>query len=173
MFAQKKNAKGGAEGAVKTAVSLLAYKENTEKELYDKLIARGYADSDAAGAVAYCVSKRFLDEKRYFVRFVENAARARLLGRRRILAEAKVKGFSQETLTNCSETAFEGLDFGQLCLAALEKCSARTVDKATASLLRKGYTGADVREALRLYFEKHGESFGEGELSSEDFDEEF
>ena len=161
MFPKKKTRKaaGGAEEAKKAAVSLLADKENTEKELFDKLVTRGFSPEDAEIALAYVVGKGYLCEERYFLRFVENCARSRLLGRRRILAEAKQKGFSEKTTAALSQRAFEDMDFDALCYEAYKRCRLETKEKIAQALLRRGYDVSNVRAA----FEKAAKAADEQE----------
>ena len=152
----RKEAADGVEGAVRMALSLLAYKENTEKELRTKLIDRGCSEEDADSAIAYVVQKRYLSEERYFMRFVESCARTRLLGRRRILAEAKRKGFSEKTVSAFAEKAFGAIDFDECCFEAYKKCRLPTKEKIVQALLRKGYGIDNIKAAFR----KAGKSGG-------------
>ena len=156
---RKKNAAGGAEGAVKAAVSLLAFKENTEKELYGKLLAKGYSEEDSAAALRFVVEKNYLSEGRYFLRFVEYYGSVKRYGKKRILQEAYKKGFSEKTLSEHSEEAFGRLDFNALCYEELGK-SAPSREKAAAQLLRRGFSSENVRRAFERWLFEHGTPFG-------------
>lgn len=137
------------EGAFSAAVSLLTYKENTEKELKRKLKERGFEEEDIDAAFEKLREKRFLDERRYFERFVRLAAESRRYGARRILNEAYVKGFSEETVRACAPL-FKTIDFDALCYDTLCRLPQRNDEKkAAAALLRRGYTSSQVREAIR------------------------
>ena len=128
------------EGAFSAAVSLLTYKENTEKELKRKLKERGFEEEDIDAAFEK------LREKRFFVRL---AAESRRYGARRILNEAYVKGFSEETIRACAPL-FKTIDFDALCYDTLCRLPQRNDEKkAAAALLRRGYTSSQVREAIR------------------------
>lgn len=139
---------GGKEGALRAAASLLAYKENTESELKRKLLDRGYDPADIDAAFAVLREKRYLDEKRYFFRFVENCALSRRFGPRRILMEAKIKGFSEKTVSENREEALSGFDFDELCLQTAARLPGNDAKKKAAALLRRGYGAESVRYAL-------------------------
>lgn len=173
----KKAAEGGREGAIKAAVSLLAYKDNTEKELFDKLTARGFSEDEAGSAVDFVVSRRYLCESRYFERFVENSARNKGYGRRRILFDAQRKGFSDETMRQ-GEKIFETIDFGECCYTVLKKCRAGSAEKAYAALMRRGYSTTDIKTAFKMYAAETGAPYGsaakeDGDGFSEDPGEQF
>ena len=89
----RKIAESEEEGAIRMAISLLAYKENTEKELFRKLLDRGCTEEDAKAAVRFAVEKNYLCEERYFQRFAERCAIDRLFGKRRVIQEARRNGF--------------------------------------------------------------------------------
>ena len=107
------------EGAKKAAISLLAYKEQTEKELFSKLLEKGFSKEDAAEAVAFTVEKQYLSERRYYLRFAEFCGKNKHFGRRRIVQEARRKGFSDRTIAEYTEEALQDVDFDESCYAAL------------------------------------------------------
>lgn len=177
MYRRNKKAEGGAEGAIRAAISILAYRENTEKTLRDKLISRGFTEEEAEEAVKFTVEKNYLCESRHFLRFVEFYGKNKFFGKRRILQEARRKGFSEETVRNYAAEAMAQVDFDELCYAALCRCRKDTKEKIEAALLRRGYTMSNVRYAFGHYEELHGkpyekESSGKGDGNETDFDEE-
>lgn len=145
-----------AEGAKRAAISFLAYREHTGKELYTKLVDRGFSREDAAGAVAFVTEKDYLSERRYYVRFVEFCAKNKLYGRRRIGQEARRKGFSEETIVLYTDEALLGIDFDDRCFEALKKVHHTERDKQTAYLLRKGFSVSNIRYAFERYKEEIG-----------------
>ena len=158
----KKNLEDTPDAAKKAAVALLAGKENTEKELYDKLIARGFSKENAAAALAFVVEKKYLSEKRYFLRLVEYCAGVKRYGRRRIQAEIRQRGFSAATVEEYSEEAFGKIDFDENCYEALTHLKKDDREKARAALLRKGYSGDNVRYAFSRFEKETGRRYGEG-----------
>jgi len=159
----KKNFEDTPEEAKKSAVALLAYKENTEKELYDKLTARGFSKENAAAALAFVTEKNYLSEKRYFLRFVEYCGNNKHFGRRRIEAEIYQKGFSAATVAACAEEVYEKIDFDAQCYEALLLLKKDGREKARAALLRRGYSGDNVRYAFARFEKETGKGYGEGE----------
>ena len=157
----RKPAQDGEEGAKKTAISLLAYKENTKKELYEKLTERGYSAQEAAGAVVFVTEKNFLNEERFYKRFVENCANVRLLGKRRILQELRLKKFARETAEACAEETFAGIDFAENCYTALRKFGRGDLRKAAAMLMRRGYDTDEIRAACARYAREESEETDE------------
>ncbi len=157
---------GGLEGAIKTAISLLAYKENTKKELLEKLIDRGYSKEDAAQAVCFTVQKRYLNEERYFMRFVQSSAENKHFGKRRIIQDARRKGFADETIKKCGSDAVRQVDFDDECYKTLCRYNRCPKEKIVPTLLRRGYTSRNVRYALRYYELMNGHVF----FSEEDRD---
>ena len=157
----KKNFEDTPEAAREAAISILAYKENTEKELFDKLKARGFSEESAAAALAYVIEKKYLSEKRYFLRFVEYCGNVKRYGRRRIAAEVYAKGFSEATLAECSEEAYGRIDFDENCYQALLLLKKDDREKARAALLRRGFSGDNVRNAFARFEDENGCRFGQ------------
>ena len=150
----KKKAEDGVEGAKRTALSLLACKENTERELFEKLRDRGYAPEEATQAVEYVKGKKYLDEERYYIRLVENAANTKLFGKTRILQEIRLKRFSAETVAKCAEKAFAEIDFEENCRRALAKIYRGDKRKAAMALMRRGYGQNEIKAALSQFREE-------------------
>ncbi len=151
-----RKSEGGTEGAIKAAISILAYRENTRKTLYEKLISRGFSEEEATEAVEFAVEKNYLSERRHFIRFVEFYAKNKLFGKRRILQEARRKGFSEETVRTYAAEAFAQVDFDEACYVALCRCKCDVKEKTVATLVRRGYSMSNVRYAFDHYEETHG-----------------
>lgn len=132
----RKIAESEEEGAIRMAISLLAYKENTEKELFRKLLDRGCTEEDAKAAVRFAVEKNYLCEERYFQRFAERCAIDRLFGKRRVIQEARRKGFSERTIKEAADFLKE-MDFDELCYRALEKGGQRVKGKNSGCVEQK------------------------------------
>lgn len=164
---KRKILEGGPEGAKRAAISLLAYREQTEKELLSKLMEKGFSREDAEEAVAFTVEKQYLSERRYYLRFAEFCGKNKHFGRRRIIQEARRKGFSERTIAAYTDEALQDVDFGESCYEALCQFRHKDRQKLTASLLRRGFSTSDVRHALDRYTEEQG-AFEEGEDFFED-----
>ena len=158
----------GPEGAKKAAVSLLAYREHTEKELLEKLIDRGFSREDARAAVDFTIEKSYLSEKRYYLRYAEFCARTKHFGKRRIAQEAKRKGFSAETVALYTAEALKDVDFDECCFEALLQIRHTTKEKMTATLLRRGFSAGNMRYAFEKYQREIGPLFQEASDDEED-----
>ena len=145
------------------AISLLAYKENTEQELFRKLLDRGCTEEDAKAAVRFAVGKNYLCEERYFKRFAERCAMDRLFGKRRVLQEARRKGFSERTIKEASSFLKE-IDFDALCYRALKKSGNGSKEKTVVSLARRGFSNTNIRYAFLAWEEEFGISYGTEEI---------
>lgn len=165
----------GTEGAKKAAVSLLAYREHTEKELRTKLIDKGFSKEEAEAAVAFTIEKSYLSEKRYYLRYAEFCARTKHFGKRRITQEAKRKGFSSETIALYTSEALEGVDFNECCYEALLHIRHTTKEKQTAALLRRGFSTGNMRYAFEKYQNEIGplgqdDGMEDGDIPEDDCD---
>lgn len=159
----RKIAESGEEGAIRMAISLLAYKENTEKELFRKLLDRGCTEEDAKAAVRFAVEKNYLCEERYFQRFAERCATDRLFGKRRVMQEARRKGFSERT-TKEAAAFLKEMDFDELCYRALKKAGSGSKEKTAVALNRRGFSTANIRYAFLAWEEEFGIPYGAEEI---------
>lgn len=172
---RKRISEGGVEGAKKAAISLLAYKEQTEKELFSKLLEKGFSKEDATEAVAFTVEKQYLSERRYYLRFAEFCGKNKHFGRRRIVQEARRKGFSDRTIAEYTEEALQDVDFDESCYEALLSLKKDSREKLTASLLRRGFSTANVRNAIARYEEEQGAvlPYGGGRMAEDPDEDDF
>lgn len=159
----RKIAESGEEGAIRMAISLLAYKENTEKELFRKLLDRGCTEEDAKAAVRFAVEKNYLCEERYFQRFAERCATDRLFGKRRVMQEARRKGFSERTIKEAADFLKE-MDFDELCYRALKKAGNGSKEKTAVALNRRGFSATNIRYAFLAWEEEFGIPYGAEEI---------
>lgn len=83
---------------LQSCVAILAFADNTENQLREKLEKRGYAEKEIAAAIAKVKEKGLYSERTYALQFLRSYAR-RGYGPRRITAAMAQKGFSRENLT--------------------------------------------------------------------------
>ena len=139
------------------AMVYLSYSEHTIGSMYQKLIRCGF-DIDAVNStLEYLCDRGYINECDYFVRFCRHCAEKRGYGRARIELMAREKGFSKATVRQMSDEAFSKIDFLEICRIQLGKLKyfdhtdKKSRDKAIASLMRRGFSASDIREAIRLY----------------------
>ena len=97
------------------AVSLLARREHSARELKRKLAAKGLSDDEAAAAVEHAVEQGYQSDTRY----AEMLVRTRInggYGPRRIEAELQVAGVSAEHIRAAMDAA--GADWRELAAQA-------------------------------------------------------
>lgn len=82
---------------LQSCVAILAFADNTEKQLREKLEKRGYAEGEIAAAIAKVKEKGLYSERTYALQFLRSYA-GRGYGPRRITAAMAQKGFSRENL---------------------------------------------------------------------------
>lgn len=134
---------------VKSALNMLAYAENTKKGLAQKLKQKGYSAESVEFTIEYLEQKRLLDEERYLFRLVENLARVKGYGEKRIKMELIHKGFSSETLQNGLEDALLQVDFDEVCYNLAKKIYNGDREKTYAKLIRHGHSYERAARVLK------------------------
>lgn len=142
------------------AMVYLSYSEHTVKSMYEKLIDQGFEKNAVDEVLAYLLERGYIDERDYLIRFCRHCAEKRGYGRHRIVAMAREKGFSQRTIDENIDEAFEEIDFDDICLSRLEKLGEdklsekKSRDKAIASLMRRGFSLSEIKAAIRTLLEQ-------------------
>ena len=138
--------------AVRSALNMLDYADNTEKRLREKLFHKGYSTDEVDFAIEYAKKMDYLNESRFLEAFIYSLANTKLYGKRRIIQELYVKGFTREVI---SEADFSEIDFTANCFKRLRMTKNNYSDtrKLYAALLRYGYSPDEIKEAFRLYKE--------------------
>lgn len=141
--------------AIKKGMDLLGYARNTAKALQNKLKMKGYPSDIAEEAVAYLVEKGYIRENDDALLFAENLAKRKHYGVNRIKKELFAKGFSADTVRETME--FLDVDFAEICAARIGSMGGISVfetpegrKKASAALLRYGFSYDDIKEARSL-----------------------
>ncbi len=146
-----------SEEAVKArekAMVLLNFADYTESAMYERLLKYGYSPEVCAKTVAYLISRKYIDEQKYFERFFEYTASKKYYGKSKIIMAARQKGFSRETIDENFRVLSEDTDFAGLCAEFIKK--SRKVDiedkksreKLIASLSRRGYSIGEIKQAI-------------------------
>lgn len=137
------------EKALRSALNILDYADNTEKKLREKLARKGNPPVAVDFAVDYCKKHGFLNDMRYLLHISERIANGKLYGRRRVIEELYTKGFRREDI---EELTFEDIDFAENCAERIRRTAARysDTDKLKNALLRYGFTWSDIHSALEI-----------------------
>lgn len=140
------------------AADFLAYGDNTEKQLYEKLCRKGFPKEACAAAVGFCVEKRYIDEEDQLRRFMEMLCTRKKYGLRRIKQEIYQKGFSDRAVKAVFSDMAQTLDFDSAARSRVKKLGADAFSapdkkkRATASLLRLGFSYNEIQRAVKAVF---------------------
>lgn len=148
--------------AVRKGVELLSYGDASARTLVGKLTRRGIDREVAAEAVAYLADRGLLQENTAALGRASEGAR-KGWGLRRIRQDLLAHGYPSGSvnaalaaLTDPEDPAF--VDLEQACVAQVRRRLGPGVlpptdraarDKLVSALLRQGYSGEEIREALR------------------------
>ena len=80
--------------ALKCALSILSYADNSQRSLYAKLLKRGFSSSRARFATEECVRLGYVREREQLLRRVEKEANISLFGPKRIVDKLISLGYS-------------------------------------------------------------------------------
>lgn len=145
--------------AVRAALNILTYGDNTEKRLRDKLARKRYTPDAIDFAVRYVITHGFLHEDRQLREAVWRLTEKKRYGRRRVIAELYRLGFPRAAIAAAeSEGVFDEPDYVTNCLLLWEKQGGETDRRTVSYLMRYGYTGDDIRAASRRLPKKPAES---------------
>ncbi len=139
--------------ALELAAKQLSYRALSARALQDKLMQKGISEDAAAYAIAWLEERALLDDSK-LAESVVRAYQHKGYGKMRIAQEMHKRGIAQEDAQQAL-TAFAP-DLDKMC-ALLEKrlrgdvSDRKEVDKAIASLQRRGYRWEEIRQALEAY----------------------
>ena len=141
--------------ALKTAMNIVGYKDNTEATLRRKLTERGYMSETVEAVVGYMIAKGYVNEERMLYRTVRLLAEGKLYGKVRIRQELMGKAFRPDVLTGLdwADESLADLDFAVLCYRLLKKRGGQRDERTYAALRRYGHTVADIKKAYAMLAE--------------------
>jgi regulatory protein len=134
------------EAAKKAAFAILAYADNTETRLREKLRRKGYSEQIIDDVTEQMRSYGYLNEERYIKRAAEQLCNEKFYGRRRVYPELRKKGFSSELISSLDLSEF---DFEENCKVYILKKYSSFGEKEYAAMLRRGYSSSEIKAALR------------------------
>ena len=137
--------------ALKTALNIIGYRDNTEYRLREKLLERGYTKETVDDVVAFMLAKKYVDEERMLYRTARVLAEGKLYGKMRIRQELQLKKFRGGLVEHLDWEREElaDIEFPEICRKLIVKRGGNRDDKTYALLRRYGHTSADIREAYR------------------------
>lgn len=136
---------------IESGIRILAYAQNTEKQLRIKLKRKGFNPDLIDQAINYYIEKGYLNDADYIQHVVENLAKRKLYGMSRIKNELYRLGFSYKLIQDVS---YEDIDFEMNCAKVLKKRGGDYDEKTIAALRRFGYNGSEIKAAYRILKEE-------------------
>jgi regulatory protein len=138
------------------ALELLSYRDHSEKELLDKLLARKCSKDLSLQVVEELRESGYLDEKRFAVALVTQRVRSRPAGVRSLVSLLCSKGLGHNEALEIVQTVMEreGVDERQLALEIVKKeLRGREIDdrmrkRLWGKLIRRGFDTAIAGELL-------------------------
>jgi len=91
-----KGFKDSAEHALKYSFTLLAYRDRSEKELYERLLHKGFSEKVVIDTVSCLIGKGLIDDLRFAEALKRDAIERKFLGQRGIRNYLVGKGISGE-----------------------------------------------------------------------------
>ncbi len=143
---------GTPEAARKKALSLLERRDYGSAELAAKLVEKGASPSDAEAAVARMVEYGFVNDENYAAMVARHYA-AKGFGPARIREELRRRRLDRELWDAALDAAPENSEAAYRLFAAKMRggCDKDAVRKASAALVRRGFSWEDVRAAAERY----------------------
>ena len=159
MTANKKKASADAElspleRCKKAAVAILNRRPLSEHELRQKLAEKGHDRADIDTVIALCLDYGFLDDAQY-AGIVARYYAAKSYGAGRIKIEFKKRGIAEDYWADALDALDSPADTLDRLLAAKlrgkDPDDRKEIEKAGASLFRKGYSWDEIRAAVNRY----------------------
>lgn len=143
---------GTPEAARKKALSLLERRDYGSAELAAKLVEKGASPSDAEAAVARMVEYGFVNDENYAAMVAWHYA-VKGCGPARIREELRRRRLDRELWDAALDAAPENSEAAYRLFAAKMRggCDKDAVRKASAALVRRGFSWEDVRAAAERY----------------------
>lgn len=153
-IAEETESRDPQDEAVKRALSILEYGDNSRKRLIRKLTERGFDEEIAESAVARLVEMGYLREHDACARRAEQGVR-KGWGKRRIAQDLYAQRYDRETVETVMCELEDEVDFTENCIGVIRK-KFRVVPedrdarrKMAAALMRMGYGSDEVRHAMQ------------------------
>ena len=133
------------------ALSLLALREHTEKEIRKKLHDKGCSDDDINVAVSRLLDEGSLSEMRFAESYIRSRLRRNPEGRALLRMRLLEKGTPQDIADEVLSEAWDDESYLKPLAACLDSLIRKKgKEGARATLLRKGFRDSEIRAALSL-----------------------
>ena len=139
--------------ALEYAGKALSYRMLSEKQLYDKIIAKGFSEENAEYAVELFKKYGGINDEEYCESLIRTY-KAKGYGEKRIAQKLREAGIDRELSSERMEDFEPDYSKMQKYIASKiksENPDRQTVKKVFDGLLRKGFSYSQVKEALNKY----------------------
>lgn len=144
-----------AAAAARRGAGILSYGANSRSALRRKLISKGFSKEASDAAVDMLDGAGLIDEKNAALREAERCAQ-QCRGRRYIEARLYSLGY-RGSATAAAAEYLDGVDFADLCAQTIKRrygerlpAEPKQRDRAVAALMRRGFSAADIRAAVKI-----------------------
>lgn len=143
------------ENALRYAFRLLGYRDRSEKEMYEKLIQKGFSENIAGKTIDYLKDKGFIDDKRFAELLRKDAITRKYLGKRGARHYLIDKGIAVDIADNVLGGDDDYLDAAKK-LVEKKLRNTKAYDENTkrrlwGMLSRRGFAYDTISIALKFY----------------------
>lgn len=141
--------------ALKYAFRLLGYRDRSEKEMYEKLIRKGFSEKVALEAVGYLNDKGFIDDRRFAEILRKDAVERKHLGKRGTRSYLMNKGIAVDIAEDILGDDGDYLDaaksFVEKKLRNMKVYDEETIKRRLWGMLsRRGFSYDTIKKVLHL-----------------------
>ncbi|MDR7870757.1 MAG: RecX family transcriptional regulator [Tissierellaceae bacterium] len=143
-----------------SALNILSYSQRSEKEVYTKLMRKGYEEEHVLKAIEYCKERNYINDRLFAESFIKDKTNLNKYGSVRIRYDLIAKGIDKEIIDEVLELDFDDEYSRAYELASKKIKSYRNDDrnaiyrKLGGFLQRKGYSYDVVMKVLREVLEE-------------------
>ena len=137
-----------AQSAYDKAVSLLAIREHTKKELKEKLENKGYREDEISSSLERLENEGYISEERFAEVFIRSRLKKSPEGRSVLLCRMMEKGCPRDISSNAIDEAWEDKLWVETLRNELKTIERRKGEEyAVQKMKQKGFTSYEIREA--------------------------
>lgn len=136
------------------ALRLIEFRDRTEKELREKLVAKGYIEEQIEDTIEFLKNYGYIDDGRYAAHFTQDAINLKKWGKIRIRTELLRKGIDREIVDFAIEDAFSEIEDDRV----LAQMQLRFKDSDFGNIkertrifnffMRRGFTPDEIKGAM-------------------------
>lgn len=136
------------------ALYLIEFRDRTEKELREKLTAKGYSEEQIEETVEFLKNYGYIDDKRYASHFISDAINLKKWGKIRIRTELLRKGVDREAVEFAIEDAFAETDDDRVLNEMKKRFSNSDFSNMKERtrifnfFMRRGFTAEEIKGAM-------------------------